>query len=144
MAHAARDEFVSEYSVPGIIRISQRFLSPHSYQTVCPNPPAPDDGFCLLSCHNSGSFPKGDGRECVLNRDNHKTASWVIDIEVIGLIQDKISFARPLQVRKVIFRNNYFMRYLGVPVHGDSSIPNFFTFYVLSMFICLLPYILKS
>ena len=34
----------------------------------------------------------------MFSRDNHKTASWVIDIEVIGLIQDKIFFAGPLQV----------------------------------------------
>ena len=43
-------------------------------------------------------------RECVFSRDNHKTASWVNDIEVIGLIQDKISFTRPLQVCNVILR----------------------------------------
>ena len=73
-----------------------------------------------------------------------KLPSWVIDIEVIGLIQDKIFFAGPLQVCNVILRDNYFTRFEGVPVHGDSQIPNFFTFYVLSMFICLLPYISKS
>ena len=98
----AHDEFVSEhslpriitqyqglllstrdyYSVPGIIWISRQFLPPYTKLSVS----RPDDGFCLLSSHSSGSFPKGDGRECVFSQDNHKTASWVIDIEVIGLI----------------------------------------------------------
>ena len=127
----ARDEFVSEYSVKSVQSGLSDLLT------------TPDDGFCLLSCHSSGSFPKGDGRECVFSRDNHKTAGWVIDIEVIGLIQDKISFSRPLQVRNVILRDNYFMRFVGVPAHGDFQIPNSFTFHILSMFICLLPYILK-
>ena len=80
----------------------------------------------------------------MFSRGNHKTASWFNDTGVIGLIQDKISFTRPLQVYNVILRDNYFMRFVGLPVHGDSQIPIFFTFYVPSMFICLLPYILKS
>ena len=81
--------------------------------------------------------------ENVFSQDNHKTASWVIDIEVIGLIQEKLSFSRPFQVCNIILCDNYFMRFAGVPGHEDFQIPNFFTFYVLSMFICLLPYILK-
>ena len=73
-----------------------------------------------------------------------KTASWVIDKEAIGLITRQISLARPLQLCDVILRDNYFMSFAGVPVHGDSQISTFLTFYVLSLFICLLPYILKS
>ena len=69
----------------------------------------------------------------MFSRDNHKTASWVNDMEVIGLIQDKISFAKPLQVCNVNLRDNYFTRFVGVPVQGDSQIPTFFTFYVLSI-----------
>ena len=51
---------------------------------------------------------------------------WVIDIEVIGLMQDKISFSGPLLVCNVILRDNYFMRFVGVPAHGDFHIPNLF------------------
>ena len=88
----------------------------------------------------AGSQKEMAARECVFSRDNHKTASWVIHKEVIGLIQDKISFARPLQACNVILCEDYFMCSVGVPVHGNSQIPNFFTFHVLSMFIFLLPY----
>ena len=91
----AHDEFVSEYSVPRIITQYQGlsgFLDDFCLH-ICIKLSVShsDDGVCLLSCHISGSFPKGDGRECVFSRDNHKTASCVIDIEVIDLIQDKIS-----------------------------------------------------
>ena len=65
----------------------------------------------------------------MFSQDNHKAASWVIDIEVIGLIQNKISSTGPLQVCNVILRDNYFMRFERVPVHGDSQVINFFTFY---------------
>ena len=44
----------------------------------------------------------------MFSRDNHKTASWVIDIEVIGLIQDKIFFAGLLQVCNVILRELFY------------------------------------
>ena len=58
---------------------------------------------------------------------------------VIGLTQDKISFARPLQVCNAILRDNYFMGFVGVPVHRDSQISNF----LLSMyFLCLYDYCL--
>ena len=137
----ARDEFVGEYSAPRIItQYKGLLLSTRDYPDFClhncitskPSVFRPDDGFCLLSCYNSDSLPKGDGRECVFSRDNHKTASWVID-KVIGLlIKDRISFAGPLQVCNAILRDNYFMRFVGLPVHRDSQIPNFFTFYVLT------------
>ena len=69
----------------------------------------------------------------MFSRDSHKTASWVIDIEVIGPVQDRIFFARPLQLCNVILRDNCFMRFVGLPVHGDSQIPSFLTFYVKSV-----------
>ena len=79
-------------------------------------------------------------KENVFSRNNHKTASWVIDIEVIGLLQDKISFSRPFQVCNVILRDNYFMRFVGVPVHEDFQILNFF---LLSLYyLCLYTYCL--
>ena len=79
----------------------------------------------------------------MFSRDNHKTASWVIDIEVIGLIQHKISFAGPLQVRNVILCDNYFMRF-SLKEYLSMEIPRFQTLYFLcTIFICLLPYILK-
>ena len=89
----ARDEFVSKYSVPRTITQYQglsRFLGDfYLHIRIKLSVSCPDDGFCFLICHNSGLFPKGDGRERVFSpRDNHKTASCFIDIEVIGLIQD--------------------------------------------------------
>ena len=47
----------------------------------------------------------------MFSRDNHKIASWVIEIEVIYLIQDKIYSAWPLQVCNVILSGNYFIRF---------------------------------
>ena len=153
---AALDEFVSKYSVPRIITqyqglfLSTRrlsgFLSDFCLHIrIKVSVSRPDDDFCLLSCHNSGSFPKGDGRECVFTRDNHKTASWVIDMEVICLIQDKISFAGPLQVCNIILSDNYFVCFEGV--HLSMEIPRFQTFLFSMYYLCLyalLPYILKS
>ena len=64
----------------------------------------------------------------MFSRDNHKIASWVIEIEVIYLIQDKIYFAWPLQVCNVILSGNYFIRFERISVHGDSQTPKLFTF----------------